>query len=81
MASPEQLGRVGVWSPAWSAGYLTMRNCTASLARDGFTPDDFRGGSSDRQVDALVVAGPPTASPPGSRPSTKPAPITWQCRQ
>jgi probable F420-dependent oxidoreductase len=38
------------------AGYLTMRNHTASQARDGFTQDDFRAGGSGRLVDGLVAA-------------------------
>lgn len=38
-------------------GYLGIRNYTASLARDGFTQDDFRAGGSDRLVDELVAAG------------------------
>jgi len=37
--------------------YLAMSNYTASLARAGFTDDDFGDGGSDRLVDALFAFG------------------------
>lgn len=62
-------------------GCLAMRNYTASLARDGFTQEDFRASGSDRVVDVLARPAPPTASPRGSRRCTKSAPTTWRYRQ
>jgi probable F420-dependent oxidoreductase len=63
------------------ARYLAMRNYAASLARDGFTQDDFHAGGSDRLVDGLVAAGPAESIAARITAFTKPARITWRCRQ
>lgn len=54
----EDPARARTIARSFLTGYLAMRNYTASLARDGFTQEDFRAGGSDRLVDALVAAGP-----------------------
>jgi len=48
-----QLARV------FMAPYLQLPNYTNNLIRLGYTEDDFRGGGSDRLVDAIVAWGTP----------------------
>jgi probable F420-dependent oxidoreductase len=42
---------------AFVSNYLALPNYVSNLRRLGFAEDDFRGGGSDRLVDALVARG------------------------
>jgi probable F420-dependent oxidoreductase len=42
---------------AFVSNYLELPNYVSNLRRLGFAEDDFRGGGSDRLVDALVARG------------------------
>jgi probable F420-dependent oxidoreductase len=53
----EDLARAAGIARGFLSGHLAMSNYTASLARIGFGGDDFRGGGSDRLIDALFAIG------------------------
>jgi probable F420-dependent oxidoreductase len=53
-AHARSIGRPMVRDP-----YLSLRNYTNNLLREGFTPGDIADGGSDRLIDSLVLHGTP----------------------
>ena len=47
--------------------YLSLRNYTTSLLREGFTPGDIADGGSDKLTDSLALHGTPGQIPDGLR--------------